>query len=57
MLEGLDAPTVGFHGLAARQQVVPRKSIGDVDEIAEMPDPLHGFLKNNFHTPTPSLIK
>ena len=44
MLKRLDAATVGQHRFFSWEQKVPCVPISHIEEISEMPDPVHRFL-------------
>ena len=44
VLKGLDAAAVRQDSLFARQQEVSGKSIPNIEQVAEMADPIHRFL-------------
>jgi hypothetical protein len=57
MLERLDIPIVGDHGLVTGKEEVSGKSVLHVDEVPQMADPFQRLLQNDLHPLTPSVGK
>src|SRR5581483_9794024 len=51
MFKGLDVAAVRLERLPARQEIVARETVRDIDQIAQMADPFERFLENHFHDP------